>query len=503
MLFSSPIFLFAFLPIFFIIYFSLRTQRLRNLWLLIVSLIFYTWGEGKLVMIMLLTSGIDYVAGLGIERGFRGIFRPRAARAFITTHRSRSQTVFLVLSVVSNLALLGFFKYFNFGIDNLNAIFEFFGWQTITLSGMWQIVLPLGISFYTFQSMSYTIDVYRGTVKATTSYIDFMAFVTMFPQLVAGPIVRYEVVARELIDRIVTRNGFAYGIRRFVMGLGKKMLIANLVAVPADAIFALPAEALTAPMTWFGAVCYALQIYFDFSGYSDMAIGMGRMLGFNFLENFNFPYVAKSIRDFWRRWHISLSTWFRDYLYIPLGGNKRSRGRVYFNLLFVFFVTGLWHGSSWNFIVWGLFHGVFLLLERTRFGELLGRVWWPIRQLYVLFVVLIGWVFFRAETLGEAWQFIIAMFRFGTAGQTEYHLGLFVTPVILWAFVAGIIGCTPVIPWLHGHIRRWWEQSAHVSGRIIQVSWTTAVFIALAGIFLLTVMHMANDTYNPFIYFRF
>lgn len=493
MLFSSPIFLFVFLPLFLLVYFLIG-RRLRNALLLVASLFFYTWGEGKLVTIMLTSTVIDYVAGLAIERGFRGMFRWRLVRAVDASHRRRSQTAFLVLSIVANLALLGFFKYFNFGIDNLNGILSFFGWQTASLQGVWQIVLPLGISFYTFQSMSYTIDVYRGRIRANPNFIDYAAYVTMFPQLVAGPIVRYETVARELVTRLVSRSSFASGIQRFIIGLSKKMLIANQVAVPADAIFALPADALTTPLAWFGVVCYALQIYFDFSGYSDMAIGLGRMLGFTFLENFNYPYIARSIRDFWRRWHISLSTWFRDYLYIPLGGSRNGRYRTYVNLIIVFFITGLWHGASWNFVVWGLYHGFFLLLERLGFGELLERLWRPLRHGYVLLVVLISWVFFRADSLGGALSYLRAMFGGVGDGNGLYHLGLYASSVVVLAVTAGVIGSMPIIPWLRDAVGRF---------RRGKQAWSYAIVVALVMLMIITVMHMANDTYNPFIYFRF
>ncbi len=446
--------------------------------------------------VMLTSTVIDYVAGLAIERGFRGLFRWRTARVADPAHRRPRQVAWLVVSIIANLSLLGFFKYFNFGVDNLNGIFDFFGWQTVSLEGFWQIVLPLGISFYTFQSMSYTIDVFRGKIRANSNFIDYAAYVTMFPQLVAGPIVRYETVARELVSRVVTRSGFAYGIQRFIIGLGKKMLIANQVAIPADAIFALPGDALTAPLAWFGVLCYALQIYFDFSGYSDMAIGLGRMLGFHFLENFNFPYISQSIKEFWRRWHISLSTWFRDYLYIPLGGNRKGSGRTYVNLLIVFFITGLWHGASWNFIVWGLYHGFFLLIERAGFGRFLGRVWRPLRHVYVWLVVLVSWVFFRADDLGAAGQYLKAMFGFGGSPQELYHLGLFVTPVIIVAVIAGVMGSTPVMPWLRERLDR-------IQTSWFRLSWTTGLVLVLLVLFVVTVMHMANDTYNPFIYFRF
>ena len=351
MVFSSPIFLFLYLPLFLVLYALVfaptrilgegRPRRfffsLSNGYILLASLLFYFWGENWLILVMLASTTIDYVSGQVIGRSQR----PRLRRAFLT------------VSIVANLSILGFFKYANFGVEACTGLAGLLGLGDGPLRGMLQVSLPLGISFYTFQSMSYTIDVYRRQVQPTRSFLDFACYVTMFPQLVAGPIVRYRDVAVELRHRIVTAGSFSYGCVRFTQGLAKKVLISNAMAVPTDRIFALSGDELSTSLAWLGVLGYALQIYFDFSGYSDMAIGLGRMLGFHFPENFNYPYISGSIQEFWRRWHISLSTWFRDYLYYPLGGDRVGSLRVYFNLVTVFFLCGLWHGADYGYVLLG------------------------------------------------------------------------------------------------------------------------------------------------------
>ena len=364
------------------------------------------------------------------------------------------------------------------------------------------IILPVGISFYTFQSMSYTIDVYRGEVKATRNFLDFACYVTMFPQLVAGPIVRYRDVALQLIDRVVTVPGFASGVRRFVIGLAKKILIANIVARAADDIFAILPADLTPALAWLGIICYTLQIYFDFSGYSDMAIGLGRMFGFDFLENFNYPYISQSIQEFWRRWHISLSTWFRDYLYIPLGGSRKGNARTYFNLVTVFFLCGLWHGAAWNFVVWGLFHGLFLVLERMGLASFLKRIPMPLRHLYALSVAVVGWVFFRAESLSQAVSFLGSMFFIHSGDPLRQPLGMYVHPELILAIAAGFIGSAPILPRAVKKIRQ--KVVENESSR----PWLGGLFCTatVSGIIVLMIfvgMRLASGSHNPFIYFRF
>src|SRR3984885_2963708 len=344
MVFCSLIFLFAFLPIVLAGYFLLRTTFTRNIFLLLASLCFYAWGEIRFVWIMLASIVANYVLAMLIE----------------DSKTEDKKKLLLALTVAVNLGILGFFKYSGWIVQNLNNVLTSLNHAPIVFKG---VALPLGISFFTFHALSYVIDVYRKQAKAQRNPVNLALYISLFPQLVAGPIIRYHDVCDQLIARTVNVDKFAEGVRRFVTGLGKKMLIANMVAGPADKIFALSATQITPELAWLGALCYTLQIYFDFSGYSDMAIGLGLMFGFRFLENFNFPYVSRSITEFWRRWHISLSTWFRDYLYIPLGGNRVPPWRVYTNLVIVFFLCGLWHGASLNFIIWGLLHGLFLALE--------------------------------------------------------------------------------------------------------------------------------------------
>src|SRR5712692_3341667 len=401
MVFSSPIFLFLFLPIALAVNFALPV-RLRNLWLLIMSLIFYGWGEPRFVLVMIASIVVNFALGLWVDR-----VRARPAARWV-----------MALGVALNIGLLAVYKYANFIVDNLNVILAGLGSAPIHLT---PIALPIGISFFTFQAFSYVIDVQRRDGPVQKNPMDLALFVSLFPQLIAGPIVRYRNVAAQIVERTITRERFARGVERFVIGLGKKMLIANTVAVPADAIFAIPADQLTAGLAWLGVVCYALQIYYDFSGYSDMAIGLGLMLGFHFPENFNYPYISRSLTEFWRRWHISLLTWFRDYLYIPLGSSRGTPARTYMNLLVVFFLCGLWHGAAWTFVAWGLYHGLFLVIERLGAGRWLERWPAPARHGYALLVVIVGWVFFRSATLGDAGRFLAAMAGFATGSGLESH----------------------------------------------------------------------------------
>ena len=411
MVFSSPIVMFGFLPLFLVLYalvfaptrwlpdgrWRLAGFRLSNAFILLASLLFYFWGENWLILVMLASTTIDFISGQVIGRSDR----PQLRRLFLT------------ISILANLSILGFFKYANFGLEAVTGLAGLLGMGQGPLRDALDISLPLGISFDTFQSMSYTIDVYRRQVAPTRNFLDFACYVTMFPQLVAGPIVRYRDVAAELRHRIVTAEGFSYGCLRFTQGLAKKVLISNTVAVPTDRIFALPADQLSTPLAWLGVLGYSIQIYFDFSGYSDMAIGLGRMLGFTFPENFNYPYISGSIQEFWRRWHISLSTWFRDYLYFPLGGDRVGRVRVYFNLVTVFFLCGLWHGADYGYVLFGLYHGVFLVLERMGLARRLQR--WPmlLRLGYTHLVLNLGWVVFRSSGPSQMGDFFQAMVGFG------------------------------------------------------------------------------------------
>ncbi|MFH1999727.1 MAG: MBOAT family O-acyltransferase, partial [Planctomycetota bacterium] len=509
--FSSILFLFLYLPIVLFIYHLLFFpvsrgwqvsfwRRACNLFLLSVSLLFYFWGENFLLWIVITSTLIDYFCGLLIAGGFS---RKPLIRLRRKIKRTGVQKAGLIFSICSNLAFLGFFKYFNFGIDNFNSLMGSLNLTALQWNDAAQITLPLGISFYTFQSMSYTIDVYRGKVRATRNLIDFSCYVTMFPQLVAGPIVRYKDVARQLVHRVITTEKFASGISRFVVGLGKKVIIANTVALPADQIFALPAQDISAPLAWIGLLCYTLQIYFDFSGYSDMAIGLGRMFGFEFLENFNYPYIARSIQEFWRRWHISLSSWFRDYLYIPLGGNQCSTFRTYFNLVTVFFLCGLWHGASWAFAVWGLYHGMFLVIERMGFSSVLKRTWSPARHLYTLLVAMVGWVFFRADTLTYAIDFLTAMSGLGPADPRIYPVGAYCSLHVALALVLGVIGSAPILPAINRWVAAARAESTNPLPSVLYGGYQILSLTGLCLIMLMVAMSLALGAYNPFIYFRF
>jgi len=394
----------------------------------------------------------------------------------------------LGLSIVLNLGLLSWYKYSNFFVQEI--LLDTAGLQSSFTLEWNTIILPLGISFYTFQSMSYVIDVYRGIVPATRSYVDFACYVTSFPQLVAGPIVRYKDIAAQLVKRSTTLDSLHEGVNRFIVGLAKKVLIANTVARSADAIFALPTEQLNAPLAWLGVSCYTLQIYFDFSGYSDMAIGLGKMFGFTFPENFNYPYISKSIQEFWRRWHISLSTWFRDYLYIPLGGNRSAPWRTYLNLWIVFILCGLWHGASWNFIIWGAFHGFFLVLERGRWGAILATIPLVFRHIYTLLIIMVGWTVFRADSIPLAKEMLSAMFGFGEGQPADLTLSYYAGSNILAALTLGIIFSI-----LHKNIIPLKAKRTSLAG--------FAKNLSLILIFILSISSIASSTYNPFLYFRF
>ena len=407
--------------------------------------------------------------------------------------RTALQHTGLGLSICSNLAFLLFFKYFNFGIDSFNSVVPD-SWQ---LNDVIKVALPLGISFYTFQSMSYTIDVYRGHVKATRNLIDFGAYVTLFPQLVAGPIVRYSTIADQLIHRVISLESFSYGLQRFILGLAKKVLIANTLARTADWAFSLSENELTAPLAWAGIICYSLQIYYDFSGYSDMAIGLGHMFGFKFLENFNYPYISRSIQEFWHRWHISLSTWFRDYLYIPLGGNRKGSIRTYANLIVVFFLCGLWHGASWTFIAWGLYHGFFLIIERAGVKALVDRMPLALGHSYALLVIMGGWVLFASDSFSHALYYLSAMGGFDSVLKPVYYQDYFKTDLI-WAAICGIIFSTPLLP----IISKSWPK---LTNRIpfIEHPLRFGQVAGLLALLLFSIAFLASGTFNPFIYFRF
>lgn len=482
MVFSSNVFLFLFLPTVLTAYVLAPGLRARNAVLLAASLFFYAWGEVFFTGVMLISIGMNFAFGYILDR---------------LRDADRRRTV-LVLACIANLGLLAFFKYASFIAENVNALL---GALSIDRIAVPRTHLPIGISFFTFQAMSYVVDVYRGAAPVQRNPFRVALYIALFPQLIAGPIVRYADVAEQLSDRSANLDRIVYGIQRFIIGLGKKVLIANSAAAVADPIFSIPPENLTAGIAWLGVVCYTIQIYFDFSGYSDMAIGLGHVFGFRFLENFQWPYASTSIREFWRRWHISLSTWFRDYLYIPLGGNQRGSARTALNLLLVFFLCGLWHGASWTFVVWGLFHGFFLILERTRFGAFLDRTPRLFRHGYVLLVVMTGWVFFRSETISGALAMLAAMMGFGQGDGVQYYFGAFWSNRIALALLVGGLGSMPLAPWFGAHLQHLSLENKPT--RIPALMLRTAAPAGVALVFVLSVMSLASGTHNPFIYFRF
>ena len=464
MLFSSMIFLWAFLPTVLILYWMAPSIRLKNIVLLVASLIFYAWGEPIYIFLMLLVVLINYVTALLSVRFGR---------------------VALIIGVTGNLMILGYFKYFNFLIGIVNSILRA---EKIAPK---EIVLPLGISFFTFQAMSYAIDVYRGNVKPCYNFFNVLLYVSLFPQLVAGPIVRYSEVAEEITNRVIDRDEVAYGIKRFCYGLGKKVILSNILAEYADIVFNAENGTFSGAVLWLGTLLYTLQIYYDFSGYSDMAIGLGRMFGFHFSENFRYPYISQSIREFWRRWHISLSTWFREYVYIPLGGNRKGKIRTYINLGIVFFLTGLWHGASFAFVFWGLFHGFFMILERIFLGKLLERNRFRIlNHLYTLFVVMIAWVFFRLASFRASVKYLRQMLLLRSG---EYGLADFLSLRLIIILILGLVFCGFLQTRVSVIEKRIFdEKQLSVAGIIIS-------FICLA----VSCMLLVGGLYNPFIYFRF
>ncbi len=464
MVFSSLLFLFIYLPVVLAIYYIVP-RRWRNLWLFIANLVFYGWGEPVYILLMLFSICINYFSGILIDR-----------------HRENRRVAKRILAadIVLNLAMLCFFKYFDLFASTLSLI------PGISIPAL-HLALPIGISFYTFQTMSYPIDIYRGDAKLQRSFISFGTFVALFPQLIAGPIVRYKDIAEQLDFRAGGVDQFASGVRRFTVGLGKKVLIANNIGALWDIYAARPAAELTVLGSWLGILAFSLQIYFDFSGYSDMAIGLGRMLGFEFLENFNYPYISKSVTEFWRRWHISLGTWFRDYVYIPLGGNRKGPWRQIFNLLIVWALTGFWHGANWTFLCWGLYYALFLIIEKLFLLKHLDKV--PVlATVYTLFVAVCGWVLFDLPSIGAAAVYYRSMFGFAAGGFKSAN-DLFNLREYAVVFIVCILACLPLGKKLYDRL----------SGRL--KAWLTPVMIAV--VLILSTAYLVNATYNPFLYFRF
>ena len=468
MLFSSIVFLFTFLPAVMILYYLLPV-RFRNVILLLASLVFYAWGEPVYLFLMLLSILFNYFSGLDIARNLQD---KRAAK--------RS----LVFNLIINLAVLGFFKYEGFVLDTLNGILP------VHIS-YHALPLPIGISFYTFQILSYIIDVYRGNVKVQTNLPNFALYVTMFPQLIAGPIVQYADVDEQIASREVSRTKFGEGSMYFIRGLAKKVLLANTSGMIFTEVSGLAKDNIAVMTAWLGAFAYMFQIYFDFSGYSDMAIGLGKMFGFEFNMNFNYPYVSKSITEFWRRWHISLSSWFRDYVYIPLGGNRVSKIKHIRNLLIVWFLTGLWHGAAWNFVAWGLYYGVILIIEKYLLSPVLDRLPDVVRHIYSIVLVVIGWVLFFSSSFGQAADYIRVMFGAGAHGFADREsMYLLTSNLILWLIL--IFGSTPLVHFRYEHMLR-------------TKKWNTTIInsVVYAALFIVCIAYLVTETYNPFLYFRF
>ncbi len=505
MIFSSSLFLFIFLPATLLIYYIIPKKYIlaKNIELLIASLIFYAWGEPKNVILMLVSIAANYLFGRLLDCD--------------PVEKKKFRRWILVISVVFNLGLLFYFKYMNLFANllinaglPLSGIFSAIG-IPINEAGAVNIALPIGISFFTFQIMSYTIDVFLGNVKTQKNVFNLALYISLFPQLIAGPIVRYIDVERELGQRDYDVDKVFKGVVRFSFGLAKKIVISNTVGQLADTIFNgfSTTGQMSAATGWLGAIAYTLQIYFDFSGYSDMAIGLGHMMGFNFIENFNYPYISKTVQEFWRRWHMSLSTWFRDYLYIPLGGNRKGKLRTYINLFIVFACTGFWHGAAWNFLVWGLFHGFFQILERLGLGKLIketpegiqrvpvfSRIYRifmdTVGHIYTLWVAVIGWVLFRAESLTAAWNYVVKMYDFSNFGFAEAVAKLDGYKIII--LLLGIVASIPILPWLKKQISKlsWGETALSVAGAV-----------AMPALMLVSVYCLTGSDYNPFIYFRF
>ena len=471
MVFSSMTFLFVFLPLLLAAYYLLpaRARAWRNGVLLAFSLFFYAYGGPPFLLLMLLSIAVNYTGALWAAPGRR---HPRAA---------------MVLTTAVDLALLGWFKYAGFLFSNLARV-----WTGLPVP---EITLPIGISFFTFQGLSYVLDVYRGEAQPQRNPLYVALYISLFPQLVAGPIVRYTTVAEEILTRRETVSDFSAGAVRFLFGLAKKMLLANQLGLMADEIFAVRPEFFTVSLTWLGAIAYTGQIYFDFSGYSDMAIGLGHMFGFHFLENFNYPYLSRSVTEFWRRWHISLSTWFRDYVYIPLGGNRCSAARHIRNILVVWALTGLWHGAAWTFVAWGLYYALLLLGEKYLWGRIQERLPAPVRHLYALILIVVGWVIFRAETLPYAWQFISAMFGAAAGGWADGR-SLYYLLQFRWELLLAIPASLPLRDWA---LRRLEVRGTAFSGLVL----TWGPKAAALGLFALSFLRLVSSSYNPFIYFRF
>jgi alginate O-acetyltransferase complex protein AlgI len=516
MVFSSNIFLFAFLPLTLFLYFLFPQKNYKNALLLFASLFFYAWGEPQYLALLLVSIFGNYFFGLWIQSRNKPAQSEHTDHDILVRHCEHSEAIYgtakldchaslamtnlkigflnrirnkhliISIAITFNLLLLGYFKYANFLVENLNALFA------LQIENK-KIHLPIGISFFTFHAISYLIDIYRKKCRAQKNIFELALYIAFFPQLVAGPIVRYNFIEKYLGKR---RHNFffaAYGIRRFIIGLGKKVIIANPLGELADAIFNSPVAEINSTIAWVGIACYTLQIYFDFSGYSDMAVGLARIFGFKFPENFNYPYISRSIKEFWRRWHMSLSAWFRDYVYIPLGGNRTSLSRQYLNLVLVFFLCGLWHGASWNFVIWGMFHGFFLVFERLEIGEnFLNFLPKILQNFYAILIVMIGWVFFRSPDLTYALGFLQTMFSDNEVAIISNEISRLMRSHFVWMSAGlALLGFSPL-----------------VKNLALKLARKNKIFAIFGDLFLLAILLFATvrisaATHNPFIYFQF
>lgn len=494
MIFSTLAFLFLFLPPILLAALFLKKEA-QNFFLLLASLFFYAWGEGALVILLLASALLNYLFGLAINAG----------------HSPKRKKIILAVALVFNLGLLAVFKYAAFFAANLNPLLRAIGCPA------WKIVrwpLPLGISFFTFMAIAYLIEVYNQSSPVERNFLHTALFIAFFPTVLAGPINRYSRLKQQMTERQTTPELLASGIRRFIIGLGKKTLLADTLAKTADQIFAIPASGLNSGLSWLGVVCFTLQIFLDFSGYSDMAVGLGRMFGFTFMENFNYPYISRSIKDFWNRWHISLSSWLRDFIFLPLAyaisrritsdrllGIRAESWSYYPAMFLTMLLCGLWHGPAWTFIAWGVYHGVFIMLERYAFAKPLKHLWQPLQNIYSLLVISCGWVLFRAADLDQAAGYWRAMFGFGR-GQ-EYYPSLYLDTKSLFFLAAGILAATPLAPWAKSRYQKFTAAANTNLRPWLETAFQVISTILLLAILLASSMMLALATYNPFIYFRF
>lgn len=468
MLFSSITFLFVFLPITLLLYYVVP-HKFKNAVLLLCSLIFYAWGEPIYIFLMIFSILFNYVSGMDIARNLENKIAAKKS---------------LVFNIVVNLLLLGFFKYYGFLMDSLNAVLP------VNIP-YYELALPIGISFYTFQILSYIIDVYRGTVEVQTNLLNFGVYVTMFPQLIAGPIVKYKDIDEQLQDREMSLDKFGRGVLFFIRGLSKKVLLANVIGKVYVEVTSLPSGEVSVVTAWLGIAAYTFQIYFDFSGYSDMAVGLGKMFGFEFMKNFDHPYISKSITEFWRRWHISLSTWFKEYVYIPLGGNRVSTMKHIRNILVVWLLTGLWHGAAWNFVAWGLYYGIILMIEKYLLKDILDKIPNWAKHIYCMVLVMIGWTLFAGDGLGAAMKYLGLMFGVGGHGLVDREaFYLLKSDWLLWIVL--VLASSPL---LHGKYRSLMKKTGKKRAII-----NTLVYVVL---FMICIAFLVTETYNPFLYFRF